>query len=104
MSLPAEELIAGDRVLVHRDPTRGPGPWPTEPLRAVTVHPLAEPGRVGRPTDTTTGPRWFSWVVFDDPQCDADGDGPYPESEILDRYLERLGPLRPPWVSDWRSG
>ena len=90
MSLPPEDLRAGDRVIVHQDPLNGPGPWPAEPFGTVKIHPLAEPGHVARPTETTQGPRWFYWVVFDDPQYDAEADGPYPESEILDHYLERL--------------
>ena len=90
MSLQPEDLRAGDRVLVHRHPTLGPGPWPAEPSGTVKIHPLAEAGHLARATDTTSGRRWFYWVVFDEPQHDAEGDGPYPESEILDRYLERL--------------
>jgi hypothetical protein len=30
------------------------------------------------------------YVVFDEPQVDADGDGPYAASEILSIYLEPL--------------
>jgi len=28
------------------------------------------------------------WVRFDDPQMDADGDGPYLRSQVLEQYLE----------------
>jgi len=28
------------------------------------------------------------WIRFDEPQLDADGDGPYSDSEVLERYLE----------------
>jgi hypothetical protein len=30
------------------------------------------------------------WVVFDDPQYDSDGDGPYRKALIWDRYLRPL--------------
>jgi hypothetical protein len=30
---------------------------------------------------------YFVWVVFDSPQVDADGDGPYVEAEIDTRFL-----------------
>jgi hypothetical protein len=30
------------------------------------------------------------WVRFDEPQFDADGDGPYDSSQVLERYLECL--------------
>ena len=32
----------------------------------------------------------FYWVEFDQPQIDADGDGPYDEAEIDSDYLIRL--------------
>jgi hypothetical protein len=31
------------------------------------------------------------WVVFDEPQRDGDGDRPYREAEVLERYLRPLG-------------
>jgi hypothetical protein len=40
-------------------------------------------------TQTVSGPRRSYWIVFDEPQFDADGDGPYGSSEILDKYVER---------------
>jgi hypothetical protein len=33
---------------------------------------------------------YFVWIVFDEPQLDGDGDGPYPEAEIQSRCLERI--------------
>lgn len=35
------------------------------------------------------GEREYS-VTFDEPQFDADGDGPYRKAVIWDRYLEQL--------------
>ena len=33
------------------------------------------------------GPIEFYWVAFDEPQIDADGDGPYASAEIQAEYL-----------------
>jgi hypothetical protein len=33
------------------------------------------------------GPIEFYWVVFDEPQVDAEGDGPYASAEIQAEYL-----------------
>ena len=41
-----------------------------------------------RPIMTRSGPRRFYWIVFDEPQLDGDGDGPYGEAEVLDEYQE----------------
>jgi hypothetical protein len=81
----------GERVVVRQDPDEGPGPWPAQPTGTIAEHPLADDGGFWRPTDTTTGPARFYWVVFDEPQMDAEGDGPYFESEVLDIYLDRAG-------------
>ena len=82
----------GDRVQVRRDPKHGPGPWPAEPMGVVMKHPLSGDGAIWRPVETTTGPRRFYWIAFDEPQLDADGDGPYMTAEVLDRYVERVAP------------
>ena len=31
---------------------------------------------------------WSYWLVFDVPQIDADGDGPYIAAELAEFYLE----------------
>lgn len=85
---PGPILRAGQRVRVMLDPDFGIGPWPTEPLGTISEHPLAEDGATWRPIMTTSGLRRFYWIVFDEPQFDPDGDGPYPEAEELDIYLE----------------
>ena len=41
-----------------------------------------------RKVQTPKGEAIFVWVVFDQPQIDADGDGPYAETEINIDYLE----------------
>jgi len=78
-----EPLPAGARVRVRRDPEFGPGPWPAEPSGTV--------GSFGMVT-TTRGPERTYWVLFDDPQLDPDGDGPYESSQVLERYLEPITP------------
>ena len=74
-----EPLPEGARVRVRRDPDFGPGPWPTEPLGTVDLHELVS---------TMQGPERTYWIMFDEPQRDADGDGPYASSQVLERYLE----------------
>jgi hypothetical protein len=44
--------------------------------------------RLSRSVETTSGPSRFYWIVFDEPQLDADGDGPYVSSEVLAKYVE----------------
>ncbi len=40
------------------------------------------------------GPREMYWVVLDEPQVDADGDGPYIEGEF---DAEDIEPIAPNW-------
>lgn len=37
-----------------------------------------------------TNPQRFYWIIFDEPQEDADGDGPYVAGEVLEKYVELL--------------
>ena len=83
------EFQAGERVRVRRDQEHGPGPWPAEPMGTIANHPLATQGAPWVITQTVSGPRRTYWIVFDEPQFDTDGDGPYGRSEVLDKYLER---------------
>jgi hypothetical protein len=81
-------LAVTTRVRVRSDPDFGPGPWPAEPIGTITAHPID-----GAPftwADTTSGPVRQYWVVFDSPQFDANGDGPYVAGEVLARYIEPL--------------
>lgn len=76
----ASDLPIGCRVQVRRDPEFGPGPWPSEPTGTIA----AFAGQV-------TGPRGvlrMYVVAFDQPQIDAEGDGPYIQSEVAHIYLE----------------
>ena len=51
------------------------------------------PGRseMFREVATRDGVRRSYWVLFDEPQYDPDGDGPYIAAEVLDKYLESVG-------------
>lgn len=69
----------GSRVKVLSDPDYGPGPWPAEPTGRVVSGPDV--------VDVGQGTRTFYWIVFDEPQRDADGDGPYERAQVLDTYL-----------------
>ena len=84
-------FAVGDRVRVANDPDHGPGPWPDEPTGVVATHPLAPKGQAWVATSTRVGVRRTYWVRFDIPQRDTEGDGPYAESEVLDRYLAPCG-------------
>lgn len=69
---------------VRQDKKFPPGPWPAEPTATVTDGPELVAGR-----------HWWQrlptyWVRFDEPQRDADGDGPYSTSQVLGQYLEVL--------------
>jgi hypothetical protein len=74
-----EPLRPGARVRVRRDPDFGPGPWPGGPLGTVDSYELVT---------TRQGQERTYWVRFDEPQRDADGDGPYVESQVLERYVQ----------------
>jgi hypothetical protein len=79
-------LALGTRVRVHRDALYGPGPWPAEPTGRVE----SLGGHSYEEIETRQGPDRMYFVQFDEPQYDADGDGPYKSSQVLGRYLERL--------------
>ena len=81
-------LALGTRVCVRRDPEYGPGPWPDEPIGSIVASPLD--GMSFRWVDTVRGPEIQYWVLFDQPQMDADGDGPYTSGEVLAKYVEPL--------------
>ncbi len=71
-------------MIVRRDSDHGPGPWPFEPRGVVS-------GRVSpyfAVVQTLQGPERTYWIAFDEPQQDAEGDGPYDSSQVLERYLE----------------
>ena len=79
------DLQFGARVRVLRDPDFGPGPWPDQPSGTVIPSPERS---ASESVETTSGVRRLYWVVFDEPQFDVAGNGPYPSSQVLDKYLE----------------
>lgn len=82
-----EQAKVGTRVRICRDPDFGPGPWPDEPTGTVVASPQ---GSASETVETTSGVRRMYWVVFDEPQFDVEGDGPFPSAQVLDKYLEVL--------------
>lgn len=82
-------ISLGTRVRVQRDPAFGPGPWPAEPSGRIAPYPGA--ANVFTEVKTRFGLERSYWIVFDEPQLDGDGDGPYRGGEVLERYLSPLG-------------
>jgi hypothetical protein len=92
----------GDRVRIRQDKDFPPGPWPGEPLGRVSQfaqHHLemvkgrdVVPARHYLESETTLGPLREYFVVFDEPQLDADGDGPFESATILEIYIEPVAP------------
>ncbi|WP_262402211.1 hypothetical protein [Actinomadura sp. CNU-125] len=73
-------LAVGRRVRVVRDP-EWDGPWMREFSGTIDGPPEAVRHSGARPGEL------MYWVVFGEPQYDADGDGPYRKAQIWDRYL-----------------
>jgi hypothetical protein len=57
---------------MRQDPEFGPGPWHAEPVGTVAALPEIVEGRLG--------PIQTYWMLFDAPQHDVDGYGPYERS------------------------
>ena len=82
-----------------RDP-EWPGPWPAEPFGVIEPF-LGEPFHIVDTArmpvnvpDRERGPTREYMVRFDEPQLDADGDGPYVSGSVWEKYLVPLdGPL-----------
>ncbi len=67
-----------------RDPDHGPGPWPDQPTAVVGAAGFDSEYQIVQTSDGST--RSY-WVTFDDPQWDAERDGPYVTAQVLERYL-----------------
>ena len=80
---PVHALPPGTRVRVIQDQAWR-GPWAQ--VFVGTINDMAAPEPVkslkARPYELSY------WVTFDEPQRDADGDGPYRKAQIWDRHLE----------------
>lgn len=84
------EWAAGDRVRVasrHHWARGATGVIGAPPVPVRTIAETTWP----RVVAGTAGPLTFHWVLFDEPQRDAEGDGPYREAEIDSRFLEQTG-------------
>jgi hypothetical protein len=88
-----ENVRPGARVKVVRD-SQWNGPWPSEPTGI--IHPdgdcpvrvidLARKPEINVP-DEDRGPMREFMVLFDEPQRDSDGAGPYNGAVIWEKYL-----------------
>ncbi|MFE1897324.1 ferrous iron transport protein A [Streptomyces yangpuensis] len=81
-SWPPDALPPGGRVTVVRDP-EWDGPWPVEFLGTIDAMGAPEPNGHARALDGEL----LYWVVFDAPQYDSAGDGPYRKAQIRGRHL-----------------
>lgn len=81
----SQTLAVGAHVRVLRDPEFGPGPWPSEPTGRLVAY---SDGSANVVVQTLQGPERTWMVLFDEPQRDTDGDGPYERSDVLERYLD----------------
>ncbi len=70
------------RVTVVRAPDWD-GPWQAEFPGTIGAMGAPEPNEHAQ---ALSGDLVY-WVIFDAPQYDCDGDGPYREAQIWDRYL-----------------
>ncbi|MFI1067888.1 ferrous iron transport protein A [Streptomyces spororaveus] len=79
---PTGALAPGSRVTVVRAPDWD-GPWQAEFPGTIDAMGAPEPNEHAQ---ALSGELVY-WVIFDAPQCDCDGDGPYRKAQIWDRYL-----------------
>jgi hypothetical protein len=55
-------------------------------VATIALHPFSR--SVFREVEGRVGMIRMYWLVFDEPQIDAEGDGPYIEAEIAAEYLD----------------
>ncbi|CAM4148422.1 hypothetical protein KIPE111705_42760 [Kibdelosporangium persicum] len=77
---PAGTLPAGTRVRIVRDPSWD-GPWAREFYGVIDTTGAPEP---------VSESEWKYWVTFDEPEYDADGDGPFRKAQIWGRYVQAV--------------
>lgn len=80
-------LVCGMRVRVRQDAEFGPGPWPSEPAGTLVIGP---DGKHMSDVRSRRGLERVYWVEFDKPQHDDEGDGPYKQAQVLEKYIEPL--------------
>lgn len=88
MAIDTNVFTVSTRVRVRRDREHGPGPWPDEPSGTIITAP--DDNAPYTFVATTNGIRLQYWIRFDEPQRDADGDGPYELAQVLSTYIEPL--------------
>ena len=88
---PASAAVSATRTafISAPGPRLRPRPLAGAARRSRRPHPSAAFGFVE--VRTRFGVKLSYWVVFDEPQRDGDGDGPYREAEVLERHLRPLG-------------
>lgn len=86
-------LTPGTRVRVVIDSVSGWGPWPDGPLATISgpAEDVVVPPEFAELTSALAwrGRRWYP-IVFDTPQYDADGEGPFTSVGVLEDFLEPL--------------
>jgi len=94
---PSWAIPAGTPVRIIQDSSWA-GPWASVFTGTISNMAAPEP-----PASTAARPDELAyWVDFDQPQQDADGDGPYRKAQIWDRYIEVL--QVPIHGTGWRHG
>jgi hypothetical protein len=83
------KFSAGDKVSISKDFHWAKGATGTiaQPPDAVTAIGGRWDGGLTKSVSTARGPVTVYWVWFDEPQRDADGDGPYSGGEIWESAL-----------------
>jgi len=97
--IPIYTYDIGDRVRISTKFTWARGATGTVDIPPVgvddiLVDDIAYEGRHRRIVSGRKGPIEMYWVVSDEPQIDADGDGPYAEAEFA---VDEIEPIAPNW-------
>ena len=86
------KFVAGNRVQVSEDFFWAKGAIATvaEPPTAVVAISGSWDGKITRQESSALGLHTVYWVWFDEPQFDADGEGPYSGGQIWESALTLL--------------